>query len=276
MVLPNFIGIGVPRSGTSWIHMALKQHPDVLVPRRTKEIHFFSRDSNYEQDLDWYASFFSHHDGESAVGEISPTYFSTASAAERIYKHIPQARLIVSLRNPAERAYSSYTKQILRGLIPPKMDFFEAAQVLEEKYRKRMLEQGLYHQHLCRYLSLFPKEHILVMLYDDLEEDPKGFIRQIYDFIGVDSSFVPSTIGEKINEGKYLEILRWLEKGSRTLIPSRYLYKYRNFRNRLEQRYAPRRPELPRELRFRLVEYYREEILKLEDSLERDLKAWLH
>ncbi len=276
MILPNFLGIGVGRSGSTWIHQSLKEHPDVLVPHLRKEIDFFNRDSNYEQGLEWYSAFFEDYNQENAVGEITPAYLCSPVAADRIHKHLPGAKLIISLRDPAERAFSSYMGYVQAGKVAPKTDIFEASDMLNFDNQSSIIDQGLYFQHINRFLKLFPREQMLILLYDDLKKDPKSYIRTIYDFLEVDPSFVPSTLETKVNEGKYSEALRWVNMGVRYFVPPKYRTKVTNKVIRIRKKFAPRRPELPAEWRAKMIAHYKDEILRLSDWLGRDLRTWLN
>ena len=109
MTLPTFVGIGVPRAGTTWLHTLLDGHPQVYLPTRRKEVRFFDR--HFEHGLDWYEGFFCTP-GEAAryqaIGEISPQYLYERGCADRIFEVLPSAKLLVMLRHPVDRAYSQY------------------------------------------------------------------------------------------------------------------------------------------------------------------------
>jgi hypothetical protein len=99
----NFLSIGAPRAGSTWIARNIGQHPDIYV-HREKELHFF--DLHYEKGIQYYEELFSDWSGESAVGKVTPAHFYKPNVAPLINEHFPNMKLIVSLRNRVERAYS--------------------------------------------------------------------------------------------------------------------------------------------------------------------------
>ena len=110
--MPNFLICGAGKSATSWLHLCLPQHPDVYVPLE-KELHYFTH--NLDKGSSWYQSFFRYHKGESAIGEISPSYMNYDTATQRIFDFDPTIRLVFILRNPVERAYSEYCMHLHEG-----------------------------------------------------------------------------------------------------------------------------------------------------------------
>src|SRR6202167_2725285 len=101
--LPDFIGVGPGRTGTTSLHEVLKGR--VNLPAGIKETDFFT--TNYHKGIEWYAHHFRDADRTRPVGEVNP-YFGFPEAAERIATHIPRCRIICSFRNPVERIYSAY------------------------------------------------------------------------------------------------------------------------------------------------------------------------
>src|SRR5690606_34294189 len=109
MTLPNFLVIGAQRAGTTLLHRILEAHPEVYVPYRRKEVHFF--DLYFDRTTQWYENFFPPSEPAAkykAIGEVTPDYMFDQAAPFRIKKILPDCRFIVSLRNPVERAYSAY------------------------------------------------------------------------------------------------------------------------------------------------------------------------
>src|ERR1700730_8549447 len=100
-MLPNFIGIGAPKAGTTWLFLCLKEHPQIFVAER-KETNFFDY-NNAENRLPEYEEHFANSSGFEAVGEISTRYLTSTRAPERIRSVIPNVRLFVSLRNPIDQ-----------------------------------------------------------------------------------------------------------------------------------------------------------------------------
>lgn len=187
----NFIGIGAQKCGTSWAYACLYEHPQVCAP--IKEIHFFSR-PRFSEGKAWYEAHFKKCDEGKLKGEFSTSYLYSEEAPGRIHACYPDAKLIAILRNPIDRAYSQYRNSIKSGEIPKSMTF--------EEYRaseKSVCEQGFYTEQLARYSALFPKEQLLVLIYEDIKKDPILFMKRIYQFLGVDDTFVASMVHDEIN-----------------------------------------------------------------------------
>ena len=102
--LPDFIAVGPPRTGTSWLHRAIAAN--VGRPRGLKETKYFTE--NYDKGLDWYSAFFRDYPSDLRIAEICPQYFAFDEARERIRHHIPDCRIICTLRDPVERLYSHW------------------------------------------------------------------------------------------------------------------------------------------------------------------------
>lgn len=266
-MLPNFIAIGAARSGSTWIYRNLDSHPQVFVSK-VKETHFFSRD--YGKGLDFYESYFRGAHAYRAVGEISPEYLHEArTTAPRIQTHLPNVKLIACLRNPVDRLYSKYWNA--RGRFIHRKDLsFERK--LEEQ--PNLLLEGRYIDHLSCYFSLFPREQMLVLLYDDLVADPAGFLAAIYRFLEVDPHYVPALVEHRINAAAVQPLVvkhRWLHLGSRAL---RRFDMHRAARW-VERHNAGTIPPLPAKMKRWLTDtYYREANKELEALLGRDLSHW--
>lgn len=187
----NFIGLGAQKSGTSWVYACLYEHPEICSP--IKEIHFFSRE-RFNEGKDWYESHFKKCRAGLMRGEFSTSYLYSEETPERIRALYPEAKLIVILRNPIDRAYSQYTNAIKAGEI-------QGSVTAEEYFKSEpsSLLQGKYTAQLERYYTHFPNDQILVLIYEDSKRDPVAFIKRIYEFIGVDTTFVPSMLMKEVN-----------------------------------------------------------------------------
>ncbi|HEX6995191.1 MAG TPA: sulfotransferase [Gammaproteobacteria bacterium] len=272
--MPNFLVIGAPRCGTTWIDENLRRHPEIYMPPK-KELHFFDR--HYERGIEHYEASFAGWNGEKAVGEATPDYVHGLytshgqDVAGLIAKHLPDAKLIVSLRNPVERAYSHFLN--VKAKHEHNLDL-----TFEEKLRKvrggaEIIREGFYAEHLSRYYALFPRENILVLLYDDLVADPKAFLERIYRFLGVDPGFESPAMDARIN----------MAAGKKLLARSKSLWYLSRALTRLDaHRLAERvcklnarpEPRMSDETRRMLVDVYREPNEKLERLLGRDLSHW--
>ena len=174
--LPNFLYVGPDKAGSSWIHEMLLKHPDVYMTP-AKDLYYFDR--YYDRGPGWYAAQFEAAREEKIVGEVCQDYLFHPEAAARIRDTLGPVRIMVSLRDPVERAWSSYLYMRKHGIGP---DTF--AEALES--RPELLEHGRYATSLDRFLELFPRELIHVALFDDLVDDPQHFLDGITEFLEID------------------------------------------------------------------------------------------
>ena len=187
----DFLGLGAQKAGTSWIHACLYEHPQIAMPA-TKEVHFFS--NHYAKGLSWYARQFPAGLTDQVMGEFSPSYFYHPDAPKRIYDYNPQVKLIICLREPVGRTLSAYRYAVQTGAIPPTMSLDTIIQTYPA-----YVEHSLYYGQIQRYLNYFKREQLLMMLYEDIASEPFRFMRDIYQFMGVDPSFRSSIANRKVN-----------------------------------------------------------------------------
>jgi hypothetical protein len=193
-VLPNFLIIGAEKAATTWLARCLSEHPSAYLPPE-KEIFFFS--SRYARGIDWYARHFRAWSGQHAVGEATPVYLSHPEAAARIRSTLGEISLVVSVRHPVDRAYSAYWHNLRHGRLSPDLDFESAFAVDACEIRSR----GNYATHLSRYVAVFPRDRLLVLVYDEIREDPGGEFRRSLRFLGLDDAFTPTVLHARLNEG---------------------------------------------------------------------------
>lgn len=185
MALPTFLGIGVPRGGTTWLHTLLETHPNVCVPTQRKEIRFFDR--HYERGTEWYEAFFAAANGRStyrAVGEISPQYLYCDECPERIGRLLPEIKMIIMLRHPVDRAYSHYGFCVQRRNYRGSFREFLSS-------RSRALEMGYYSRYLHRYLDCFPQSRFLALVADKAFSDVTETRRKLATFLEIPVEHFP-------------------------------------------------------------------------------------
>jgi|GEM_PF-990910 len=226
-LLPDFIIIGGQRCGTTSLYEYLTDHPDIIGARR-KEVHFF--DNSFHRGRRWYTAHFPlaverqvrRVRGRPLVtGEASPYYLFHPHAPRRIRRLVPSVKLIVLLRNPAERAYSHYHLSVKLGFetLPFEQALeAEAARlngeldrmITDERYYSRShqhhsyLSRGIYAEQLATWFEVFPREQLLIVRSEDFYRDPDATIRQVADFIGVDH--IPRSAYDVHNSGSYTRL----------------------------------------------------------------------
>lgn len=202
MTFPNFLIIGAAKSGTYTLSAHFAAHPEVFMSP-VKEPHFFAfgGDSTVNgrpvhtwiQSLEEYHELFANRGGARIVGESSVSYLYWPGTAERIHEFNPDMKLIVSLRDPIDRAYSSFNYAKSYGL-EPLSTLFDGLKAESKRIRNdesillRYRDLGLYFDQLTRFWNVFPREQIKVILYDDLVRSADRTVRELYDFVGVDAN----------------------------------------------------------------------------------------
>lgn len=266
-MLPEFIVIGAGRSGTTWIHDCLREHPTIFVPE-SKRLYFFNE--NYDRGLGHYETFFAEaaQGRYEAVGECCTAYLSEPVCAERIARDLPGVKLVAILRDPVERAFSQYV--MFKG--PDSPQSFE--QAIEE--RPQLLTIGHYAEHLERFYRLFDRDRVLVLLFDDLRNDPGDLIRRVYRFVGADESFLPG----RLNKPSNLIIFPALQRTLRSLrmkwvielVKKTPLDGY--LRRLAQSKKGKSYPKMDPATREKLSAYYRERNERLAELIGRDLSTW--
>ncbi len=234
-----------------------------------------------------YQHLFRGASGEKAIGEASHSYLYEPGAAAEIRRYIPEARLIAILRNPIERAYSHFLHMVRSGA-EPFDDFAQALQAEEanidqERTFQDYIGRGLYYDQLKRYFGTFPREQIRVYLYEDLSDAPIATVQDAFRFLGVDDSFVPDVSLRRNVSGhpKYKTLDGLLRRQSRikhaakVYLPARMRWRLSKAFDELKTRNLVEPPPLRSEVRRQLILVFREDILKVQELIHRDLSGWL-
>lgn len=175
---PNFIYTGPDKAGSSWLHEVLIRHPQIFMPP-AKDLYFFDR--YYDKGMDWYLRHFDPAGPQhTVIGEVTQDYLADPRCPQRIFDSLGPVRTMVTLRDPADRAFSSYLYMLKHGETPG--TFLQALDG-----RPELIEHGRYGAGLRRYSELFGRDSIHVAVFDDLQADPQQFIDDVLDFLGVNA-----------------------------------------------------------------------------------------
>jgi hypothetical protein len=290
MTMPNFLIIGAMKSGTTALYYYLEQHPQIYMSP-VKEPNFFcseeNSDGNFAARLGAYQDLFRDVSGEIAIGEASHCYLYEPEAAARIQDHIPDARLIAVLRNPVDRAYSHFLHMVRNGS-EPLTDFARALREIEtggyqKRDRRDYIGRGRYYDQLKRYFDTFGRDQVRVYLYEDLSEAPVDTLQDAFRFLGVDDSFVPDVSLKRNVSGypKHKSVDKLLRQPSpikdalKIYLPARLRWRLSKAFDDLKTRNLVEPPAVQPEVRRRLIGVYREDILKLQELIHRDVSGWL-
>jgi Sulfotransferase family len=299
MATPNFLIIGAARSGTTALSHFLSQHPEVFFCS-PKEPHFLAL-ANQKLDFkgpgdddlinnraivstDKYFQLFEKSGAAKAIGEgsVSSLYYYQ-SAIANIQQYVPQAKMIVVLRNPIDRAYSSFMYMTARGY-EPLTDFGKALDEEEARIAQgwhhiwHYTRMGFYHDQLRAFFDAFGRERVRVYLFDRMHAEKAKTLEDIYDYLGIDKSFQAETDSEINKSGKpkskliqsmikSIGSVSWLREGIKSLVPLTIRDKIRSANLRDEK--------MPAEIRERLTKIYSNEIERVSNLLNINLSHWL-
>lgn len=275
MTLPNFLGIGAPRAGTTWLHELLDSHPDVFTPTVRKEINFF--DHYFDRGVDWYERFFPSAEQSAeyrAIGEISPQYLEREECPERIFATLPDVKLIAILRHPVARAHSQYGLFVQRRNYKGCFEDFLAA-------KPRSLERGFYGRNLKRYLRFFDRAQILVLVFEQAVRDIDATKQRLADFLGIAVDKFPAAAGRDRVHASTIPRFQFLyglvaNTGRRLrkwhLEPVVDLVTRTGIPQILGQ--GDSLPPLDPQLKQKLARLYRDDFAELERSMQIDLGCW--
>jgi hypothetical protein len=218
MPLPDFLIAGVPKAGTTALHAALVPHPDLYLSR-VKEPKFFLSDGRppsdggpgdvqtYQEHV-WrradYEALFDPAPPGTLRGEATPFYLYDLAAHDRIRELVPDAKLILLLRDPVDRAHSNWTHLWNAGL-EPEADFLAACRVEEERKAAgwaafwHYVGLGRYGEQVQHLYRLFPREQVLLLRYRDLKEAPAATLDRVCDFLGVRTGLLRAIPRENVN-----------------------------------------------------------------------------
>lgn len=316
MKSPNFFVVGAVKTGTSSLAYYLEQHPDIYISH-VKEPHFFSSDirlvdfppeyrenvsidveaylGNYVlprihvghiEDQSQYMELFREVKDEKVVGELSTSYLYSNCAAENILRFDPDAKVVMILRQPVERAYSHYLMD-LSSFAAADIGFIQALEndwaSVDKGWGKSHLyiELGMYFEQVQRYLTLFPETQVKVFLYEDYRDDPVGFMEELFGFLEVDSATARSIDFTELKNTASLPRIRF------TNDQLRFINKLKKFIGRIlpagltgliKSMMVSHQniPKLRKDEFYHAMKYFREDIKKLSALINRDLQSWYH
>ena len=296
--LPNFLVVGAAKCGTSSLHYYLNQHPDVFMPTYTdeglkvKEPRFLIKEKIKNRlekgvwDFDDYNSLFDTVAEEKAIGESTVLYlFYYKEAIKNIKKYlIEDVRIIIMLRNPIDRAYSSY---LFASRTPQENQTFEyALESSSERFKQDITlspmilykELGLYYKMVKAYFDNFKNVHII--LYDDFVMSADKEVSKVLDFLNIDNRNVNTNkiinSGGKQWDSKLMKkILMGNSKMSsfiKNLVPKSIRVKLKKGLTNIFTSKAARMKESTKK---ELLNYYQNDIKLLEKLINKDLSKWL-
>ena len=218
---PDFLCIGAPKCGSTWLHQLLQSHPQVFLPDQIKEVHFFDR--HFRRGVNWYHDLFQGSLPGQVCGECTPHYLYLPDPA--IIKDVPSIRkFILILRDPVERLISHYRFRQRLDAYQGNLDQF-----LEDY--PAAIESSRYGQGLQRFLDVFEPHQFLVLDFESAVRDYRTTRAQLAEFLTIDPEQFPVDAGkDEINANfvpRYRRLYRYATRASRWLA-DRGLYRVRN------------------------------------------------
>lgn len=188
----NCLCVGPQRTASSWLDIAMREHPQLVLPTNVKETFFFDR--YYGRGLEWYRS----HFGEASEGklwvEVGSTYFESDQARRRIWETNPDTKILILVRNPIARSFSSFGHERTKGRVDH--DFFSAI-----RQQPRIVSSGHYRTLGPKWETTFGRGRIFYLLQEDIETDPQGQFDAICSFLGVEHAPLPNELHAKYGQG---------------------------------------------------------------------------
>lgn len=284
-MLPNFFLIGAPKAGTTSLYHYLKSHPQIFLSSLKESFFFCSERYTQPEFLKEFESLFDDAASEKAVGEACAGYLFSKNACKNISNALPDAKLILILRDPAQRAYSEYLMQYRSGRV--KLESRQDA--MEESFLAHIEQEGssrFYFANIQRVLQFFDKAQLKIILFEDLKNDPRAVVQDCSEFLGVNPT-VKFELSSKIyNKGGMPKntalfwVLESLRRGYRKslakILPAGFYAAGRSIYSKARSmNMQAKSPKLSAEGRRKLIDVHREDTLQLQAFIGRDLSAWL-
>lgn len=269
----HFVCVGPQRTGTTWIYEMLRQHPELCLPEAVKETMFF--DLYHDRGIDWYSQYFQHARPEQLHGEVAPTYFDASEAPRRIQNLSPNCRIVVTLRDPVERAWSLFLHHLKKGRVSE--NFWDAVGRIP-----RIVEAGHYGRHIPRWQSIFGPEQVTILFLEDIESRPRKMLRSIQRELGVEVKDLPEKRDKSLN-GTSMSRYPSIARGVTFLTTKLHKYglhevvsavKKTGVKSLVYTGGEERMPRLSTPIREILAEEYEKDIAFVEEETGRDLTEW--
>jgi hypothetical protein len=273
---PTFLFLGPAKSGSTWTYNLLDHLPETfMVPG--KGLYYFS--SQFHRGEKWYLDFFRDSRDAKVRGEVAHNYLPCAEACERIHQLAPAVKLMVCLREPAERSFSAYLDGVKNGRYPSGLSFEDA---MEQD--PTIIDHSRYATHLRPYVERFDVRQIHIGMFDQLKNDPQQFADNLCDFLEIDRIELDSSLSKKMmpaGRSRYRPLTLFVKRMSKIALffglrrlrgrvkTSRW------FRNLVYASYKSNAPQMSPETRARLYDMFREEVQWLDDRFDLKLvKQW--
>lgn len=302
MLQPSFFIVGAPKCGTTALCKYLNRHPDIFIPK-IKELHFFDTDLKTKKraaSLQDYLAFFAEG-GNQICGEGSPTYLYSKTAAAKIHRFNPDAKIIIMLREPVSMMYAFHSQHLFNGSSETVADFETALNLESSRKSGRNIpercaepqilfyrEFAKFTEQVKQYFDVFDERQIKIIIFDDFKKNSAIVFQETLEFLDVDPEFQTTDFAAKNSNkkvrSKFVQTLlkyppeKILRFGKYLLpIPRSWrrqlLESAKKRLKRLNTQKVSRTP-LSSALKTRLTKEFESEIRQLERLIQRDLSTW--
>lgn len=283
MNLPNVIFVGAEKSGSTLFYNILKQHKDVFaIQKETEFFSFISKEKPreyYFNNIKQYKDLFRGSENFKIKLDVSTTYLCSPDAAKNIKNICPKAKIIICLRNPTERAYSRYwmsakSNHELVNYTPQKFIkyFFEHKTDISWS---NVRERGFYFKNVKNFISTFKRDNVLVVFYDDLNIDSQYFFNNVFSFLKIDKTSIANKQVYADSLYSNNKIIHKFFNLYSNLIPHNYFFNIlRKIYKYLRQIFLKKYPNIGSFEKKKIINFYMNDIIKLEKLLKVDLGKW--
>lgn len=276
---PNFFIVGTPKSGTTSLFHYLQEHPEVFLPE-LKEPHFFScpevKNTYYKTKIvdskEEYLDLYQETESYKAVGDLSSSYLFNKETPKRIHQFNPDAKIIIVLRNPVDRALSHYLMDVNLGYINASLSKVINNKDTFKQHYQEYIELGFYEQQIRAYTKQFPDSQIKVVLSDTLYANTAETLKDIYSFINVSTTFITDfeTVHNSYTVPRFKALKSLVQSdGLKKMIPSGLKSGLKS----LIYKTNAEKPKLEVEKNL-LREIYKKSIVETETLINQDLSSW--
>jgi len=282
----DFFIVGAPKSGTTSLYHYLDQHSDINMSI-VKEPNYFSAEELKRQDLyykskiistiDEYDKLFKNQKGNQLLGEASVSYLFYPDVAGKIKLYNPNAKIIILLRDPIERAYSHHNMDRRLGYVKDDLsNIINDSSVMNHSlYYQQYIQLGQYYTQVKNYIDVFGRDNVCVMLYDDLKENNKDLTDKVISFLklkeydGIDYNIPYNS--SKSSDFKIINFLYKLSFLRRLVLMILPVSLVDHLENKF---FKSEEMVMSQDLESQLYDLYCDEILLLEKMLNVDLSLW--
>lgn len=286
-MLPNFFIVGAPKSGTTSLYHYLDHHPEVFMSP-VKEPNYFSYEDTVQQNLYYkergignladYEKLFESVNGQKVIGEASVSYLFYENVPSRVSEKIPNAKILILLRNPVDRAFSHYFMDYKLRYINTSFEevlYKKNKHVNQPLYYQQYIELGMYFSQVKRYLDAFGQNQVKIYIYEDLVNDVESLIKDLYTFLEIDLAYT-SDLEKKYNSFeaprngliRLIYSIGWLRRGIKKIVPQGGVS---GIKNLFFSKTGGQKHEST--IRY-MKDLYKDDIIQLEKLIGRNLSTW--